>query len=489
MSIENMSLNHFNYTKEGVMGYRLYEREDTNGGRDLRLIWSTMRASDVQKEFVISCHAWGYPKGQSYYDDLGDFNATVPASECHESAIPGGRAWWSHDLQFGGLMDALVGSGGVWTYASRKYDQITLQFSMYSNYKDGVVLAGQTHSDTTWPGQMWIGAIPAYVLTGAYYDVGDLLTIEYSTTWTRIDDRFCLEYDQNANGGPCRVIEDGNLGQQLTYQKEWGTIAALGKIQVDGSKLTTIVAGKQLYLNVRMNAFYRPIDMDYSNVIGTLTVKDRRTSSTPRLRIVSIGETVRIATSDAGGGDVPSDRVIVKMDGSKYAADQVDVAMGETAEFRFPPLGTYVSFQAVGYTTTGATSAASNRVGTETPKSGNAILLDPVRGTSSDRIRLKYRLNSDMGWSFETSSNMETVKLAGRQRPSAYYGVGGNTSVSFEGALLNDPGTDVESLPERGDLMVRFPDGRRYCIAPKVSVKRKNTAVVTVSISGDEVGG
>ena len=84
-------------------------------------------------------------------------------------------------------------------------------------------------------------------------------------------------------------------------------------------------------------------------------------------------------------------------------------------------------------------------------------------------------------------ADFDTVKLAGRRRPSAFYGTGGTTSVSFGGYVLNDSAESFEAIADAGDVVCRFPDGRRYAIAPTVSLSYSNPAVVRVGVSGYEV--
>ena len=80
------------------------------------------------------------------------------------------------------------------------------------------------------------------------------------------------------------------------------------------------------------------------------------------------------------------------------------------------------------------------------------------------------------------------MKLAGRSRPSAFFGHGGTASVKVDGVLLDDAGTTLEAMPMFGPAYVCFPDGRAYKCRISVSLDWDFSRLRNVSVSGEEVG-
>jgi len=491
MGVENLSVSYSSYNKQGSKhGLLIYESEDVNGARDLRLVWSTEYDGETNAEWVISVdvntiHTKGGGDTYGSYVGIGTHTQTYMASECHETKPYGddGRTWWSHDLDVNGLLGDLCGPTHQWMYSTRKYDSIDFTVRVYSNWAEGMGTPGLDGSGTS-TFSFSIGYCPIYTLASAYYETDETFVIEYNTTWTRKDDRYAIEISNSALGGASTVE-----GRPLLYDFYWSTIAAKGRIELPVRYLTEHVAGKQIFLNIHFNASYRPISMEFSNATGYITVTDNRSCSTPIIGLESSTVNgILITTADSGDGDLPPDWVTVKMVGSRYSVDQVRVRCGERALFRFAPFGEEVKFQAIGSTDTGAVSGPSNIITTRAAAGPGGIIIDDIDSLSS--VRLPLRLTSgDMGPTVERKPVMETMKLAGRKSPSAYYGTGSTANVSFSAALLDEDGIDVEEIAEWGDVMVRFPDGRRYCIAPTVRLSRLTTRIISVDISGEEVGG
>lgn len=491
MGVENLSVSQSRYDREGdIDGLLVYEAADVNGGRDIRLVWSTEADDQTNHQWVITLsikllQTKGGDELVGNSTGISTHTQTFEAQECNMVKPYGdnGRVWWSHNLDVDGLLGDLLGPTHQWMYSSRKYDGIWFYATVRSNWVEGTGIPGQTGSNTATL-TFAVNYCPIYTLTQAYYDTGDIFVIEYTTTWTRKNDRFAIETQTSAIGGASTVE-----GRPLLYNWYYDTIAAIGRIEVPVSYLTEHVAGKEVYLNVRFNANFRPIELYFANAAKTLTVGDNRTCNTPRLTLVrSDANGIVIGTADSGDGDLPPDWVTVKMVGSRYSVDQVRVRCGEQALFRFAPFGQVVSFQAIGSTDSGAVSGPSNVVSTSAAFLPGGIYIDDVDTLNS--VRLPLRLTSgDMGPTVESKPVMDTMKLAGRKSPSAYYGTGTQTNVSFSAALLDEDGIDVEGIAEWGDVMVRFPDGRRYCIAPTIRMSRLTPRIISVDISGEEVGG
>ena len=485
MGIENLSIASSSFTREGSVGIRVKEGAGT---ADARLVWSTIYGAEAQESFNITVTARGWAKGQPYQTGWKTYTVKLPAAQCNQAKPygSGGRVWWSVKLsQVGALVSDLY--GGSVSYETRLVDSSDLEVRVSANWTSewqGYMGASTSEEATA---TLYLGFVPVYRLVKLYYAESNRIVIEYSTTWTRKDDRFAIElfeiadhYDPDDDG--IQLLSSTGI---LADDNYWGTVTAIGRIEIPTSKLTQHVKGKWCDLRIRFNASYRPYEMEFATAENVLKCMDMTSCSTPTLALASTGDTIVFATGDSGDvADSPCETVTVKLVGGKYSADQVTVKAGEKASFRFAPFGVPLEFEAVGGNAGGATSKGTVRVTAPAVKSA-ATVVDSI---SADlRCSLKLRKWTDYGPSVTAQADFETVKLGGRRRMSAFYGVGGSTQVGFGGYLVDDSGEAWERLAEAGDAMCRFPDGRRYAIAPKVSTSYVNDKVVRVDVSGDEV--
>lgn len=460
-------------------GVRIAESSDDVGSRDVRLSWSTEYGTVTHASWVLTIAAYGYPKGQSYEVEICDESDMFAASACDETKPDGdeGRVWWSHSLSVGNALSEITGGTGIFTYASRKYDNVRIEASVRSIYADpeGMGAAG---SETSWC-TCYIAYIPTYRILGAYYEDKDRLTITYSTTWTRKDDRWWI-CDEDGRVGGKSVVG----GKALTTESTSGTITSIGRIDVPAERLSTFVAGKSVRLNVHFNASYRPIGDFFANSVKELVVANKTTCDGVSLVLVSVGQTVKVRAT-APTSDTMPDGAIIMVDDSHYNFDIMQVALGEIAEFKYLPFGSDVKLSAIGYRDNGSTSETTSSLTVKTPSGGGCVI--DVLSTGERLVMTMTEGGADKGPTVKTSPESTAVKLAGRSRPSAFYGTGGETTVSFTGVVLDEDALDYEALAEKGDILMRFPDGRRYAITPTIDVARKNLYAVRVKISGSEV--
>ncbi len=491
MAILNLGLSdEYPYTTSTV-GCRVYENEDGlhgSAGKDIRLVWSTEEGTQTQKTFNFTIRWRARQKGVSHLSGWSTaVTAAVSATQCNErQPHKGGRVWWSHDLDIGGLLGQISG-GGAWRYDTRVFDGMELQVSVYSTFQDDYAKKyGKTKSGTASASMLSINYVPVYEITSVYYETSDMVVIEYDTTWTRQDDRYAFEPD-------CRVVGygasypdvelellGGGIGSALFRGVTWGTIAAPGRIEVPTSALTQHIKGKRVYLDIRFNAAYRPIELEFAHARGTYEVEDRTICNTPTIALTDSEDpySVSVLTGDSGDLDAPIEQVTVKLAGGKYAADEVTVAPGDAATLRFPPLNRPFAVEAVG-SRYGAVSAPAAAAAPAIATYGVTVLDSIEEGS---RVVLQWNQTHDI----TSTSEREVVKLA-RRRPSAFYGTGGATAFSMQAVLIDEDGADIEALPEKGDVMVRIHDGRRYAIAMDAGISWEGPRIRTVSITGEEV--
>lgn len=113
---------------------------------------------------------------------------------------------------------------------------------------------------------------------------------------------------------------------------------------------------------------------------------------------------------------------------------------------------------------------------------------------------MNVRIPYNCTYSTSSKPEAETVKLAGRQRPTVGFGEGGEVSWSINGlAIMNDSeaATSLETtdedalrnLPLAGIQVLRFPDGTRAQVyVSSVSVSRADASGLrNISITAEEV--
>ena len=462
--------------RDGVL---IREANDSKGERDIRLVWNTQNGSDWHKEWEVRISARGTEKGMPQgTGGWTEYSRVIPASECGEyRPYSGSRTWWNHKLDIGTLLSDFA--GGRWLFSARRYDGIELRISCQSNFQPGKDYAGSNRSDLATL-DCSVNYCPAYALTGASYTADDKLVITYAADWTRTDDRFYLEADPSITGGACTVD-----GEPLLNGSYTGTVSAAGRIEVPGERLTRHVVGRRIYINCAFNAQFRPVGLEFARMKGEARVSDARTCSTPRLRVVGEGESIEIEASDTGDADVAYEYCVIRMVGSQFATDSATAENGGTAIFRSAPFGT-VEFEAVGYTSSGAVSGASARVSARSSGRGDAIVVS----TDCDSIALdRFMSGSDRGISVSASPVVEVVKIAGRRRPTSFYGRGRSGKVSFEAVVKPGDIGRLLDMCEQGDMVARDPLGSRYRFVPSVDITTRTAELVVASISGEEVGG
>lgn len=491
MALFNLGLSGSPYTTSSN-GYRVYENADASvgsSGHPIRLVWTTEFGPDVQNNFVFSIRWRAWEKGMSLRTAWSDtYAATLNASTCNPTQpIRNGRWWWSHDLDIDGLLHDIADSSGAFRYDTRRFDQIDMTVSLYTNYTTSEGVKRKSETATV---NLYIGHIPEYRITSVFYEESDLMVIEYDTTWTRKDDRYCFEelyvsgygsvFDQLDDDTFSDIIQIADEEDSALRGNTWGTVTAPGRIEVPTKLLTQHLKGKSVYLDIRFNASYRPVDMDFANARGYFEVEDRTICNTPTIRLVASDDpySVSVRTGDSGDLNAPIEKVTVKLMGGKYDADEVTVEPGEVATLRFCPFATPLVIEAVGSrgkATSKSVAASAGRITT-----GGITVLDSI--AEELRVTLTWNQVHDI----VTTGEREMIKLA-RRRPSAFYGTGGAASFSMQAALIDEDGKDLERLPELGDVMVRIHDGRRYAIAMEAGISWEGPRVKTVTVSGEEV--
>lgn len=456
------------------------------------LVWNSDSGSDVHKSFEFQITFTGLVKGKNIETrESSTFTATIPVAQCHEHTSPYGSGvfWGISFSQISGLLANLTNgdTGANLTYGKRKYDRLKLNVSIRANFIQDWWGIGMNSS---WENQqIELIYVPQLIIDKVYYDESDLVVIEYSTPdWSRDDDRWALNYIRGAEGpfyNATRYLVDED--------NTWGSCAKQGRIELSTDLLKYSMMNKNVRIQLRIVPSYMPPTQTnyFATDTRTLTVGNETVRNTPTIeRINSDKNKIEFALGDGGDKGKPINQITVKMEGGLYKIDQITVSQNEDGTFphvifKFIPFNTPVYFTAIG----------SNEKDVSEPKTIGPFTLSNRNRTVFDSLinGTHVELVDDVQTSIEDRNNQTLVQMAGKRRPSAFYGAGGTTNLSFSATMLFDDANQFLSLADSnetfvGDVMVRLPDGRRYAMAvdsAKADWTLRNQK--TVTISGQEV--
>lgn len=470
------------------------DREGTNGLKlqgatpstalSPRLCWATYER-DRQEAFKVSIKWRGVPRGDTGGEEYGytgwsSFIETTldPETQCNpwQSSTDDLWHWWvSLDSLLGAYVSAI--NGGAWTYNDRAYDQLNFQVQIET------VLQGDPQGYAGY-GDLFIGAYPVYTVTDIYVQ-GDWLVIAYTCPgWTRKDDRWEIK-EFTKNNLP--ILRPGAWGNSA------GQVEKLGWVTIPVSSLQRLLeAGDSVYLYIRWNASYRISGADWTEWRGLKALSDHGSANDPTGDVtVNPDGSVSVGVGDSGSGGGSIDSWQVTIEGGGLEFDEVHTTdTSAQAMLNFPPLDVEVTIQIQGSTTTGGTSGVV--VETVYIPSNGIALIDPINAAGEregDQVKAQYNLE----WSAKGSRDKNVVKFAGRTRPSAAFGVGGETTVDASWVVPNPQraplSLQLQQLADAGLCVVRFPGGERYLVALDgvTTDEAYNHQYTSVSITGQEV--
>lgn len=463
MGISNLYIEESHGVSNAHQKIYLLESDD-GGSRTVTVTWRT--ASTQTASWTAKCTVSGTARGsdEAYVVDgstTKTYSATWTSAKCNETTDSGNHDW-SHELDMGDLVDDWA--GGTWEYGDRVCDMLTLNFSISITNDSGTYTASNTFY------AYWM---PVYELTGAKYTSSENLRISYDTTWEQSSIYVYI------SGGDYGVFLDGENACEM-YRS---TQSHNGYVNISSDHLTRHLAGKEVDIYFKLFQTWDHAAPNDADVLldGTVTVGGDD-GSTPELELASAdwnGVTVQWEADD------DAESITLKLVGGKYTFDEITIEPdgdSGTATFAFPPLG--VDFEIEAVVDFGDGDTSSTAVLSVPAIDATGIAVGSVDGDA--QLLLETRPSGSDLWSVEVEPEVETVQLSGRRRPCAYYGSGGSTSVDFEGAVMDDA-ADWEALPDEGDFVCRFPDGRRYAVTGTVEATRTSSGVIELSIEGDEV--
>lgn len=446
------------------------------------LRWATWYGLDANKTFRFEFRWTGIPKGgtgegEGMYTPWSQWKTTEHAADsCGPTTSKADDMFhWSIALSRIADVSTMTGSG-VWSYESREYDQIKAEVRITS------VKPGGYQDDQCSVYTFFIGAYPKFSVDDMYMQ-GDWLVIAYSAPgWNRKDDRW--EILSFTKGG--RDVLARSWGHQA------GKVDRFGWVTVPKSALQQLLQeGDRVNLHIRWNAAYRDIQLEWGEWSGQVAVSGHGSANRPTGGVVVNPDgsiSVGVGDSGQGGGPIDSWQVTIQGGGTEFDNAAVQ-GVSPRALLKYPPLDVPVTVQIQGSTATGGTSDVVEQ--TVVVPSRGVALFDPV-GPSGEREGEQARAAYDLEWYRDAARDKEVVKFAGRARPSAAFGDGGEASVSVKWtAPWKDgvPDPSVRALAGAGYVVARFPGGERYLLAMD-SVKTSESfggRFTEVSVGGQEV--
>lgn len=439
--------------------------KDGDGSHSMYMHWSTMQGTNYLKNFVFEWQWRGVPKGSVGEGEGGNTNwsswstKTLAVSSCHPYQVYNSDRWYWY-VPLGSVVTESLMNGGSWSYGSRTYDQVQIRFRMHANYVDGTLdELGNSYSPTS-QADVWIGFFPNYKLKEIYQQGTDVIITYTADGWTRKDDRYRV---LSLTSGGRSLLASGTAGNQA------GLVQKLGWISVPLSALQFIPnRGSSVYVKLRWNTSYHETEYSgYTDASATLTFTDESEANTPVGDVTVNGDgSISVGVGDSGdnGNDIYEAVVKIDIDGFEFdqvVLNKVDMA---NAMLNFPPLGKEITVQIQGSTVTGGVSDVVEKT-VFVPADGR-ILLDAF-DQDGERVGKQCVLTANIDWDVSRKREKEVVKLSGRKRPSAFFGEGGETSVSLSGSVKWDGlgqfnADDFYALGDADLVCIRFPDGQRF---------------------------
>lgn len=493
-------------TRNGIL---LWEDKDS---KDIQLEWYTEQGTDTQSSFTISLRETHIIKGANAESAWsGKITSYIPATKCSPTKVGN---YWRWRVSLSTLKATSKWTGGSWDYSDRKYDALHLEATIYSRFTDNYKKrTGQGYSNVETNSNLYIGYLAKYTITDIYYDRSDLIVIEYDApTWTRTNDRFAIESTEsfvwNSPTSKSRMMN--------TSKGYWSTVAGKGRIEIPTSILAKPIMGKWVALKIYFNPSYRPstgVERPYADTskltyegdnsvyngyirVGNHTIANIATIEWDRSHEKDDPYSVYLKVGDSGttGNDdnsnVPLTHVTVSYESEDNVVQSITVPVNTSARMYAAPLNTPTVFYAIGEARTSSGTKVSARPAYTTAQTIHSIsaVFDSKDGTK------RAVVTANKEYTISTTTEVETVKFAGRERPCAFYGKGGNKTIDFKGVLLEiDADKDartVESMPFWGDTYMRFTDGRVYLATLETSHDwsySDTSKVRQVSITGTEV--
>lgn len=440
---------------------------------DVYAVWTTDAGTEWFGQFNISCSYRTVPKGVNggfgYWTEFTWSN--VQAASCAPRKI-GGLWTWALNLSQVGVYDGAMSPTNTnirkelapngWGFSQRLSDCIELKININGLYVAGKKdQFGKTDCGKAQSTPLTVLYVPSYTLTGAELGSTGGLDVTYSVTdWPRTDDRWAIE---SINQGGVELASE-----VMEPYVTWDWVADSGLIEIPSAALVRLPeGGDPVDIDIKMNADFRGNGSSlFAKLEGTVQLVAELECNTPVITVVSAtADALKVRITDSGDKGNPFDTAWVQLAGQSGGA--VSCEPGGTVTIALPPLGETLIVQAYGTSDAGATSDTTQQ--TVQPISGgvqDCIIVAAMDGSAV----IEARYNVQESWDY--AREQESYKMAGRERESVFYGVGGSATCSLKFDIgdhsvfgeKRQSVADVEALAFAGLCVYRDPDGRRRVV-------------------------
>lgn len=460
--------------------------KDSQAKIDLAIAYEFVARGDVRGGDDYGGYVTSGGSTKWWYRQFDVSGSDVWVSE-RDALVPG--YLWSLPLDFTSTDPTSSGTSivsaltnGDWSFANRKYDAIHLHIKVKTLYYVGSTLTASdvSHADR------YIGYIPTYTATGASLTTSGLHVTYSSPDWDRSSDRWEVTR-----------LRQGTRDVTSTKSKPWGQVAGAGAITIPRGAISYVPEDGTLSGEIRMNATWRPAGEEFASMSFTgLAFENNAEANTPSVtrREDADSGIVSVTVTDSGDEDVSLSTALVTLVGGGLASDSQTIPIGGTATFA-PPIGEGYTISCIGFASDGTRAKRAANVSggpVSVGDVGGGVVISDADGESTIHVI------RDTDVSETVTPEAETVKLAGRRRPSVFYGEGGTHDMTVRGTVFVEDGHGVPSvsldwlrgMPEWGPVVVRDCLGTRM-LARVTSVTIANEARVkwarSVTIALEEV--
>lgn len=457
---------------------------------DVYMRWHTMQGAGVIKAFDLavsvrrvyrsrgaSTTSAGGGVSDTQYGDWSDwYYEQVPIAQCTPVSDSTGYNY-AHTLNLGGMY-AKEGLANAFSFNTRTNDEVHFQLKIKAVYEptwanawnEGVTVSPVSYAEA------WIGWIPKYTVSAASFDMTGDITLTFNRPyWQRTDDEWVLTSLNNSGANILAKKISGKVGN--------------GTIKIPRSALTrNVAAGVASSFKFTINAAYKSKGYTLTTCSGSKQIADLSNSSTP---IVTVKTDVGVMVTVSAESTTPkSTKFDIKLRGYGDDTDILTDVPAGTHYIPFPPLDTPFYIDVRGRGTNSQSIIVSK--GPYTISSGTfGALIEDIDNTALAAKIYYGRVSKRSG-----GRDINVVKLAGRERSTAYFGTGATVSEMIQGKIIDQQGIEkggadaLETLATNGKVvMVRKPGGYRHrCVITKFTAQRGCVSpVVDVQLSLTEV--
>lgn len=454
--------------------------------------WHTMQGTGVIKAFDLAVSVRRVLKSNgtsaggaggvsdTQYGDWSDwYYEQVPIAQCTPVADATGYNY-AHTLNLAGMYAAEGLANNGFDFASRKNDEMHFQLKIKAIYEPTWANSwnnGETVSPVTYS-EAWIGWIPQYTIAAASFDSTGDLTVKFNRpNWMRTDDTWTLT----------NLVNDGYV---VLKNKTVSGFVGNGTIKIPRGSFSHALNSGVSVFSFKINASYKSKGYELTTCDGHANVADLSKSSTPIVTVQQFAKSIGVTVRGSSDQSVMSTTFDIKLRGYDDKYDWFGGVKAGTYTLEFPPFDTPFYIDVRGHGPNSQSELVSKGPYT-IPSAKLGTVIQDVDNPSNATNIFYGTVGKRSG-----SRDVNVVKLAGRNRPSAYFGTGASVSEMVQGKLIDQAGIELgapealEKLATTGKVvMVRKPGGYRHrCVITKFTAQRGCVSpVVDVQLSLTEV--